>query len=273
MADLYIAKKVLEEIDRGKEVAMATIIRSQGSTPRGSGTSMAVVEDGSIYGTIGGGALEKRVIELCLEAIKEGKNEIVNIPLNTKGVEMICGGGVEIFIDVYKVKPKLIIVGAGHVGRAIYEIASILDFDIIVFEDRDEFLNEERFPKAKKLIQGDPKEELQNYNIDGNTYIILASRAHKFDEEALETVWDSNARYVGVMGSKKKIITMWKSLMGKGVPEESLNKIYGPVGLDISSGSPEEIAMSIMAEILLVKNGGSLKHMKDSIKNISLQPK
>ncbi|MCK9445015.1 MAG: XdhC/CoxI family protein [Tissierellaceae bacterium] len=273
MADLFIMKKVLEEIDRGKEVAMATIIRSQGSTPRGNGTSMAVVEDGSIHGTIGGGALEKYVIELCLEAIKEGRNEVVNIPLNAKGVEMICGGGVEIFIDVYKVKAKLLIVGAGHVGHAIYEIASTLDFDIIVFEDRDEYLNGERFPKAKRLILGDPKEELQNYPIDENTYVILASRAHKYDEEALEAVWNSKAKYVGVMGSKKKIITMRKNLMGRGVPVEGLDKVYAPIGLEISSGSPEEIAVSIMAEVLLVKNDGSLKHMKDSIKNTSQQPK
>ncbi|MFA5576591.1 MAG: XdhC/CoxI family protein [Tissierellaceae bacterium] len=267
MADLSIMKKLLEEVDNGREVALATIIKSQGSTPRGSGTVMAVVEDGLIYGTIGGGSLEKYVIQLCLEAIREGRNEIANIPLNTKGVEMICGGGVEVFIDVYKVRPELIIVGAGHVGHAIYQVASSLDFDIVVFEDREEFLNKERFPLAKKLILGDPKTELKNYDINSNSYLILASRSHTLDQEALEAVWDTEAKYIGVMGSKKKIITMRKNLMEKGVAEEGLDKIYAPIGLEISSGSPEEIAISIMAEVLLVKNKGSLKHMKDNIKN------
>ncbi len=137
----------------------------------------------------------------------------------------------------------------------------------MVFEDREEFLNKERFPLAKKLILGDPKTELKNYDINSNSYLILASRSHTLDQEALEAVWDTEAKYIGVMGSKKKIITMRKNLMEKGVAEEGLDKIYAPIGLEISSGSPEEIAISIMAEVLLVKNKGSLKHMKDNIKN------
>lgn len=123
----------------------------------------------------------------------------------------------------------------------------------------------ERFPLAKELVLGDVKERLKEYKIDNNTYIVIASRGHKYDEESLEAVVESEARYIGAMGSKKKIITLMKSLREKGISEENLNKIYAPIGLDISSGSPEEIGMSIMSEILLVKNNGNLRHMKEGL--------
>jgi len=262
MADLSIMKNAIENIEVGKELAIATITKSEGSTPRGIGTSMIVLGDGSIQGTIGGGALEKHVIELCIEAIKEGQSKSVDLPLNSKGVEMICGGGVEIFIDVYKQKPKLLIVGGGHVGYALYKIASLMDFDIIIFEDREEFLTPERFPLAKKLVLGPLRETLRNYEIDENSYVVIVSRSHSTDQESLEEVVNSNAKYIGSMGSKRKIITMMKNLRELGFSDENLNKVYAPIGLDIAAEGPEELAMSIMSEILLVKNNGSLDHSK-----------
>ncbi|MEY8415933.1 XdhC family protein [Tissierella praeacuta] len=262
MGDFLVMKKALEEIDNGKELAIATIIKSEGSTPRGLGTMMAVLEDGSIHGTIGGGAMERHIIELCIEAIKEGESKTIDLPLDADGVDMICGGKVEVFIDVYKIKPKLLIIGGGHVGYAIYNIASLLSFDISIFEDREEFLTKERFPLAKELILGSIDERLRNYKIDNNTYIVIVSRGHKSDERALLEVINSNAKYIGVMGSKGKVMTMMDKIRNSGITEENINKIYAPIGLKISSGSPEEIAMSIMAEILLIKNNGTLKHMK-----------
>lgn len=262
MGDLSVMKKVLEDINNGKELAVATITKSEGSTPRGIGTMMAVLEDGSIYGTIGGGALEKHIIELCIGAIREGNSKSINLPLDTKGVEMICGGEVEVFIDVYKINPKLLIIGGGHVGYAIYNIASLLNFDIVLFEDREEFLTRERFPLAKELVLGPIDEKLRDYKIDNNTYIVIASRGHKHDEESLTEVINSDAKYIGVMGSKRKVIAMMDNLRYKGISEENIDKVYAPIGLEISSGNPEEIAMSIMSEILLIKNDGKLKHMK-----------
>ncbi|WP_353094526.1 XdhC/CoxI family protein [Tissierella praeacuta] len=262
MGDLSVMKKVLEDINNGKELAVATITKSEGSTPRGIGTMMAVLEDGSIHGTIGGGALEKHIIELCIETIREGNSKSISLPLDTKGVEMICGGEVEVFIDVYKINPKLLIIGGGHVGYAIYNIASLLNFDIVLFEDRKEFLTHERFPLAKELVLGPIDEKLRDYKIDNNTYIVIASRGHKYDEESLTEVINSDAKYIGVMGSKRKVITMMDNLRHKGISEENIDKVYAPIGLEISSGNPEEIAMSIMSEILLIKNDGKLKHMK-----------
>lgn len=262
MADLYVMKKALEDIENGRELAIATITKAQGSAPRKEGTMMAVLEDGSIHGTIGGGKLEKKIIDLCLEAIEDGNSYGINLPLNSEGLNMVCGGEVDVFIDVYKQKPKLLIAGGGHVGYAIYEIANYLGYNVVIFEDREEFLNEERFPLVHKLVLGNIKEKLSEYLIDDNTYIVIVTRGHVSDEEALEAVINSNAKYIGAMGSKKKIISMVNNLREKGISEESINKVYAPIGLKISGGSPEDIALSIMAEIQLIRNNGELIHMK-----------
>lgn len=266
MADIIVMKKALEKIGEGEELAIVTITKAEGSTPRGVGAMMLVLNDGKIYGTVGGGSIENRIIELSLEAIKKGKSYGVNIALDESGVDMICGGEVDIFIDVYKNKPKLLIIGGGHVGQAIYNMANFLDFNIVIFDDREEFANRERFPLAYDLIHGDIKENLKKYPIDNNTYIVIVTRGHNYDEKALEVVVDSNAKYIGAMGSKKKVITMRKNLMEKGISEESLNKLYSPIGIKISSGKPEDIAFSILSEIQLVKNKGELVHMKDSMR-------
>ena len=265
MSNKFIMEKALEEIENGNELAIATITSYSGSTPRKIGTKMLVLEDGNIYGTIGGGAMENRIIEICLEAIEKGQSQSISFPLNTKGVDMICGGEVEVFIEVYKNRPKLLIAGGGHVGYAIYEVASLLDFDIIIFEDREGLLNDDRFPKAKELVLGDISENLGNYPIDENTYIVIVTRGHQYDEGCLEAVIDSDAKYIGAMGSKKKVRTMFKNLMDKGISEEKLEKVYSPIGLKISGESPEEIAISILAEILLIKNQGELIHMMNTL--------
>lgn len=270
MSDLEVMREALDEVEKGRELAIVTITKAEGSAPRGVGTAMAVLEDASIIGTIGGGPFENRAIELALEAIKSGKSKSVDFPLDTKGVEMICGGAVELFIDVYSSKDKLLIIGGGHVGHAIYEAATLLDFDIVVFDDREEFLNRERFPLAKELVLGISNEELRKYPVDRNTYIIIVSRSHEYDEESLEEVVNSEAKYIGTMGSKKKVITILKNLIEKGCAKENLEKVYAPIGLDIGNERPEEIAISILAEVLLVKNNGNPKHMKSALESQSL---
>ena len=265
MADIIVMKKALEKIEEGKQLAVVTITKAEGSTPRGAGAMMVVLEDGKIFGTVGGGSIENRIIELSIEAIKSGKSCGISIPLDESGVDMICGGQVDVFIDVYKNKSKLLIVGGGHVGQAIYNFASLLDFNITIFDDREEFVNDERFPLAYELIYGDIIENLRNYTVDDNTYIVIVSRSHAYDEDALEVVVNSNAKYIGAMGSKKKVISMRSNLMEKGISEENLNKVYSPIGIKMSSGTPEDIAFSILAEIQLVRNKGKLVHMKESI--------
>lgn len=265
MGDLSVLQELVELKRKRKEVAIATITRATGSAPRGVGTMMGVLSDRTIIGTIGGGSLENHVINLSVDALDSGESQSFNLSLGSEEIGMTCGGEVDVFIDVYKNKPKLMIFGGGHVGYAIYKQALLLDFDIAVFDDREEFLNRERFPKANELLLGDVRETLKDYDIDDNTYIVVVTRGHEYDEVALEKVIDSNAKYIGSMGSKKKIIEMMASLKEKGFSEENLKKAYAPVGLNIASQEPEEIAVSIISEILLVKNNGSENHRKISL--------
>lgn len=260
MPEISVLKNILELVEKGINSALVTITKSEGSTPRVTGAQMGVLEDGSIIGTIGGGALEKKAIELALKSIKANSSMSVNIPLEDEG--MVCGGEVDIFIQVFNSRPELLIIGGGHVSLALYQIANFLNFDIVIFEDREEFLNRERFPLAKKLILGLVDDSLRKYDINEDSYIVIVTRGHKHDGEALEAVMDSKAKYIGVIGSKRKVLSMFNNLREKGIDEERLSKIYSPIGLDIADNTPEEIAISILAEILAVKNNKTGLHMK-----------
>lgn len=253
-------KKTLELVEKRVELALVTITKSNGSTPRVAGAQMTVLKDGSIIGTIGGGAVESKSIELALEAIANGESKSIFLPLKDEG--MVCGGEIEIFIQVFKPHPELLIVGGGHISLALHKVASFLNFDIIIFEDREEFISCDRFPNAKKLILGKVDEKLKDYRIDENSYIVIVTRGHKYDCEALEAVINSKAKYIGVIGSKKKVKNMFSILKDRGITEYQLSKVYSPIGLDIADNTPEEISISILAEILSVKNNKSAGHMK-----------
>ncbi|MBC8590157.1 XdhC family protein [Wansuia hejianensis] len=262
MSEIIIMKSLLELIEKGEDLALITITKAQGSTPRGIGAQMIVLGDGSIIGTVGGGILEKRIIQLGVEAIEKGNSQSIPLDLKAEDIGMVCGGQIEIFIQIYKSRPKLLIVGGGHVSFALYNLASILDFDIVIFEDREEFLNPERFPLAKELVLGPIDKSLREHGISEDSYIVIVTRGHKYDEEALEAVIDSKAKYIGVMGSKKKVLNMFDNIKSRGISEESLSKVYSPIGLDIGNSSPEEIGISILAEILAVKNNRKVQHMR-----------
>ena len=183
-------RDILKSVEQGKNVATATIISTKGSTPRKIGTTMGILEDGNIIGTIGGGKFEKHIIDLALEAIKMGQTKRVDLVLDQDELKMSCGGEAEVFIDVYTSKPKLLIVGGGHVGKAIYDVAKYLNFHIYIFEDRKELLEDGRFEGASSLIVGSIEENLRDFYIDNNTYITIVTRGHMYDEIALESVMD-----------------------------------------------------------------------------------
>lgn len=266
MADINVMKKVLEKVDNGMEAAIVSITRSSGSTPRQVGTTFGVLGDGSIIGTIGGGALENRVMQLAKEAIEKGESIAHHLPLDSEGIKMVCGGDVDIFIDVFKKRPRLLISGGGHVGYELYRAASLLDFDIVVFDDREEFLNEERFPLAKEIILGPMNENLKKYKMTEDSYIVIVTRGHSLDQECLEAVIGADVKYIGAMGSKRKVIIMMDNLIELGFSKDDLSKIYAPIGLDIATNKPSEIAISILGEILQIKNEGELVNRKREVK-------
>ncbi|MGH4117278.1 XdhC family protein [Clostridium sp.] len=259
-----IIKEIYESLASGQKSALVTITEIKGSTPRKKGSLMAVWEDGKIQGSVGGGNIEYEVIEKAIDCIKKEVDREFKFQLTDEGdLNMQCGGDATLYVKVFKPRPKLLIIGAGHIGVELFKLAKILDFYTVIFDDRDEYANENRFEGADEIIVGDISEKVSKYPINKNTYIVIVTRGHECDADALKFTAESDASYIGVIGSKKKTEFVMKNLITEGIQREALKKVYAPIGINISSGEPNEIAFGIMSEILLIKNGGSLEHLKD----------
>ena len=261
-----ILKAVSSAVERGIETAVVTVLEVKGSSPGKEGAMMAVFSDGSILGTVGGGALEYEFIQEALKAIKENKSCEKSFELTEKGsLHMKCGGFVRAYIKVFAKREKLLIMGGGHLGAELYTLGKFLNKYVVIFDDREEFANRERFPEADEIILGKMKETVKNYSIDENSYIIIVTRGHENDKECLKAILDKKVfpKYIGMVGSRGKVLSTYKELLDKGYLKEELKKIYSPIGLDISSSEPKEIALGIMAEITAVKNQKTGEHMRD----------
>ncbi len=238
--------------------AIATIVTSHGSTPRSRGR-MLVRSDGSIMGSVGGGAMERIVMEEALAALQEGLSRTVTRDLVQKGdraAGMDCGGRMEVYIDVVGKLPTLMLVGGGHVNLAVARAAAHMDFSVVVVEHRHEFAGTDRFPMARHIFSGtDTLSALENATVDGDTAVVIATASE--DLEVLRRVLKTPAGYVGFLGSKRKVSTLIRTLQEEGVPQTALARIHAPIGLDIGAETPAEIAVSILGEILAVRNGRS----------------
>ena len=261
-----ILKAVSSAVERGIETAVVTVLEVKGSSPGKEGSMMAVFSDGSILGTVGGGALEYEFIKEALKAIKENKSCEKSFELTEKGsLHMKCGGFVRAYIKVFAKREKLLIMGGGHLGAELYTLGKFLNKYVVIFDDREEFANRERFPEVDEIILGKMKETVKNYSIDENSYIIIVTRGHENDKECLKAILDKKVfpKYIGMVGSRGKVLSTYKELLDEGYLKEELKKIYSPIGLDISSSEPKEIALGIMAEITAVKNQKTGEHMRD----------
>ena len=249
----------------GKNHAAVTILHAEGSTPRSSG-KMLVFADGKTIGTIGGGEVERLAAEDARKALQEGGNLCKEYRLtpDKNGIGMTCGGSVTVFIEVYLAKPRLIMCGAGHVGGALISLAQFCGFEVTLLDTRpDEYIQDkidlaDRYIHAENFYDG-----LMQIEISAPAYIVIATFGHSGDGEALDAALQKESAYIGMVGSKKKIAALFEKLRAKGYSDAQLQKVYTPVGLDIGSETPEEIALSIMAEIMMVKKGGSAKHLRD----------
>jgi xanthine dehydrogenase accessory factor len=176
---------------------------------------------------------------------------------------MTCGGVSEGFVRIVKPNEKLVIFGAGHVSQKIASIASSLSFDVYIVDDREEYKNIETFKDVKKFLCCTPSEALNEINLNNRSYVILVTRGHVTDYEALKEVINRDVAYIGMMGSKKKVKEIKEKLNNENIDKEKIKKLYAPIGLDICNGTPEEIAISIISEILVIKNKGTLKHLSE----------
>lgn len=250
--ELNILKKIEEKLSQGKRASLVTITEATGSTPRKSGTIMGVFED-ELMGTIGGGKIESVVIDRARELLKTGKSESFEYNLTTTDeLKMNCGGNMKGYIKVFSPFPKLLICGAGHVGQKLFNVAKTLDFDLKIIDDREELLKD-----VPELTLGSFKDILTDERIDENTYIVVVTRGHLLDEEVVNLVKNRGAKYIGIIGSRKKTTALKETLEKNGKISDN---IFAPIGLKLSNGTPEEIAIEILAEILKIKNNGELVH-------------
>lgn len=264
--DELILKKVFDTLKEEKKVALVTLTEIAGSTPRDEGSLMVVWENGEIFGSIGGGKIEYTVIQESIEAIKENKSRTFSHSLTPNGdLKMQCGGEAKGFIKIFAPEKKLIIAGGGHVGEKVLELATFLGFKCIVVDDREEYKNKKSLEKASEIIISPYENAMEYLNITEDTYIVIATKGHAGDLDFVREALKTKAKYIGLIGSKVKHIFIKNSLIKEGFSEETINKVYGPVGLDISNQLPEEIAVSIMSEILMIKNNGTPNHRKDVI--------
>ncbi len=252
MLDIY--QEINKIVAAGEEAALVTVISASRSTPRRVGAKMLVRPDGSIVGTIGGGAVEATSIRMAMEAIKLRKTErrIFNlVPDQEPG--MVCGGEMEVLIEPILQTPTIYIFGGGHIGLVLAKISKLLDFNVVVIDDRAEFATQERFPDANLIVCEDFVKAFSRLKIDSQSYLVIVTHGHKKDEQVLEQALRTSARYIGMIGSKSKIKTVFNNLLAKGVDNRSLEAVHTPIGLEIYAETPEEIAISILAEIIKVR--------------------
>ena len=245
--------KIAELAHEGVPFVVATIVEVKGSSPRGVGSRMLVMHDGTIVETIGGGVLEKQVIADALTCLATGVTHIRRYELREKGAHALgslCGGEATVFFEVHAPARTLLIVGAGHVGQKLCSLARLLDYQVVVLDSRQDMVTAERFPGADRLICGDLAQTADLFAIGERTHVVIVTHGHLHDKGALRSALGSSAASIGMIGSAKKVRTIFAQLREEGIPAESLDRVHAPIGLDIGAETPAELALSIMAEIM-----------------------
>jgi xanthine dehydrogenase accessory factor len=262
--------EIYEEIVKlqraGRRGAVATIVNARGSIPSFKSAKMLVRDDGSIAGTIGGGCVEAEVWQAAREVIASEKPRTLKFDLNQDpkyDTGLVCGGTLEIFVEPVLPTPLLYLFGAGHVSLEVYKTARNAGFDVIVADDRDLYANSERFPDARQVVTEDFDKVLHELSPSESSYIVIATRGHRDDMRVLRWAVQTPARYIGMVGSKRKAITVYRELVKEGLDPELFDRVHSPVGLDIGAITPEEIAVSVVAELIAMRRHaeGALPHM------------
>jgi xanthine dehydrogenase accessory factor len=245
-------RKLDELLGEGRPVALATLVETRGSTPRSAGARMVVAGPGESWLSVGGGPFEARVIELCLEALADGRPRLERFefrPEQEGGFGAVCGGEATVFIEAFRPRESLLVVGAGHCGAALARMAAQVGFRVLVADDREEMLAAERFPEGVRLVAaGSDFAGLPP--VDERTYVAIISRDHAADLVALRRLIRSGAAYLGMIGSKRKRREVFELLAGEGVSRSELERVHCPIGLPIGAETPEEIAVSVLAEVI-----------------------
>jgi xanthine dehydrogenase accessory factor len=249
--DIY--QQIVQLRREGRRGAVATITNVRGSIPSFQTAKMLVRDDGSIAGTIGGGCVEAEVWQAAREVMEEEKPRSLTFNLNNNpkyDTGLVCGGTLEIFIEPVLPPALLYIFGAGHVAYNLYKVATIAGFEVTVIDDRESYANQERFPEAREVIADDFDLVTARLHVPESAYIVIVTRGHRDDMRVLRWAVNANARYLGMIGSKRKTIAIYKELEKEGIPAAKFAEVHAPVGLEIGAVTPEEIAVAIVAEMI-----------------------
>lgn len=256
----FEAMDVYEEIvrlrRRGQKAALATIVDVRGSIPSYESAKLLVREDGSMLGTVGGGCVEAEVWNAAREVIETERPKHLTFNLGQDAAYdngLICGGQLDVFVEPVIPQPRALIFGAGHISKSLAKVAGLAGFSVTVVDDRETFANRERFPDVEEVLAGEYEELFGRLAVNDLTYIVIVTRGHRDDLRVLRWAAGVTAAYVAMIGSKRKVISVIKELEKEGLSREQLERVHAPMGLDIGAVTPEEIAISVVAEMIAVR--------------------
>jgi xanthine dehydrogenase accessory factor len=263
--DIY--EQIVQLRREGRRGAVATIVNVRGSIPSFRTAKMLVRDDGSIVGTIGGGCVEADVWQAAREVMESEKPRTLSFDLNQDpkyDTGLVCGGTLEVFVEPVLPPALLYVFGAGHVAMHLCQVAANAGFELIVTDDRTSYATKERFPSAREVHALEFEEAFQKFEPNETSYIVIVTRGHRDDMRILRWAVQTSARYVGMIGSKRKVIGIFKTLQQEGMPAHLFDRVHAPIGLDIGAVTPEEIAIAITAELIADRRHATatLPHMR-----------
>lgn len=259
-AQLDVHEAALALLRSGGRGALATVIRASGSTPQQPGARLLLRTDGSLVGTVGGGAIEQHVIDVLRDCLRDRTPRVVTRDLG-RDLGMCCGGRMEVFVEPIEGAPRLVVFGAGHVSKATAALARTVGFAVTVVDDREELNDEARFPGCTRVL-AEPREARQRIAPTEHDWLLVVTHDHRLDEEALDTYAALPHAYLGVIGSRRKIVRILQRIRARRGALPPLDRVYAPVGLRIGAVSPEEIAVSIVAELVAIRHGERAGHLR-----------
>lgn len=273
---MLLYNEIQTSLKRGEQIVIATVVKTIGAAPCGVGTKMLIHGDGSTDGSFAGPHTDGKVVEAALQAARAGHSSLTHIHLDADQGEAVgsCGATLEIFFEVLRPEPRLIIAGAGYVAQALTRLAARLDFRVIVVDDRRDLADPAAFGEGVDLTFGDIPDTLRALEPDESSFIVIVTRGHHLDEEALRAALEGKAAYIGMIGSPGKVKHIFKTLLQKGFTREALERVHAPIGLDLGAETPDEIALSIAAELVMLRHqasGSSLKshhHLLDEPEHV-----
>lgn len=249
---------VNDAIKRGEPAALVTIVSTTGSTPQRVGAKMLVFGDGRMVGTIGGGCYENDAFGKARESLISRQPQLVHYELDddfAQDTGLICGGQMSVYIEPIEPSPELYVIGAGHVGYSLATMAHEVGFKVHVVDDREKFANPERFPNAAEVVTEDIPQWLGRTQFPPHAYVVVVTRGHNNDLDAMRLLLARELRYLGLIGSRAKVARIYTQLKEEGIGIESMRQVHAPIGLEIGAVTPQEIGVSILAELIAVKHG------------------